>query len=180
LQPSTTGLFVTNLPFKFSDEDFAVVFTDAGTKPKSAKVVRNRNGRSKGYGFVEFENNVDQQKALKAVNTKVVAERELVVKVAMIEPQGEQKAEQPKPQQTQTAPQGQKAPAPAQSPAQTPAQTPAQQTSAPKQEVKATPATASPSTTKKEEVKPTEKKPAPTEAKKEPASPGKQQTPPKK
>jgi RNA recognition motif-containing protein len=88
---------VTNLPFKFSDEDFAVVFTDAGTKPKSAKVVRNRNGRSKGYGFVEFENNVDQQKALKAVNTKVVAERELVVKVAMIEPQGEQKAEQPSP-----------------------------------------------------------------------------------
>jgi len=173
LQPSTTGLFVTNLPFKFTDDDFGAVFTEAGTKPKSAKVVRNRNGRSKGYGFVEFENNGDQQKALKAVNGKTVAERELVVKIAMIEPQGEQKAEQAKPAQPATQPQGQK-PATTGSPAQ-PAPAKAE---APKTETKPATGSPAPAPAKKEEAKPAEKKP---EAKKEgaPASP-KTQAPPKK
>jgi len=47
--------------------------------------VKKRSGRSKGFGFVEFENEQDQQKALTAVNNKQVDGRELVVKVALAE-----------------------------------------------------------------------------------------------
>jgi len=86
--PSKTTLFVANLPFKMDDEQFAKVFKDAGLAYKSAHVVKNqRSGRSKGFGFVEFENEQDQQKALTTVNKKVVDERELVVKVALAEQQ---------------------------------------------------------------------------------------------
>jgi len=86
--PSKTTLFVANLPFKMDDEQFAQVFKDAGAAYKSAHVVKNqRSGRSKGFGFVEFENEQDQLKALSAVNNKVVDERELVVKIALAEQQ---------------------------------------------------------------------------------------------
>jgi RNA recognition motif-containing protein len=45
--------------------------------------VTKRNGRSKGFGFVEFKNTEDQQKALAAVEKKQVQGRDLIVKVAL-------------------------------------------------------------------------------------------------
>jgi RNA recognition motif-containing protein len=64
-------------------------------KFKSAHVVQKRNGRSKGFGFAEFDSHDDQQKALQALNAKKVDERELIVKVALTEQQqqGETKQE---------------------------------------------------------------------------------------
>jgi len=50
-----------------------------------AHVVRKRNNRSKGFGFVEFTNAADQEKALAATDKKLVGERELIVKIALTE-----------------------------------------------------------------------------------------------
>jgi len=44
----------------------------SGTKLKAAHVVRTRTGRSRGYGFVEFETEADQLEALKTCNGKDV------------------------------------------------------------------------------------------------------------
>jgi len=68
--PSKTTLFVSNLPFSFREEDLAKTFE--GTKFKEAHVALTRNGRSRGYGFVEFENEQDQQAALQAKNGQQV------------------------------------------------------------------------------------------------------------
>jgi len=84
-EESKTTLFVANLPFGLDDEGFAKVVVDLNIKPKSAHVVKKRNGRSKGYGFIEFENEEDQKKALDGLNKKVVEERELSVKIALTE-----------------------------------------------------------------------------------------------
>lgn len=84
---SQTTLFVANLPFSLDDAGFGKVFTDNGLKYKSAHVVQKRNGRSKGFGFAEFDGQEDQQKALQALNGKKVEERELIVKVALTEQQ---------------------------------------------------------------------------------------------
>lgn len=96
--PSKTLLFVANLPFKLDDNTFGQIFKDAGVTYKNAYVVKNqRSGRSKGFGFAEFENEADQQKALNAVNGKTVEERALVVKVALTEaPQPAKKPEENK------------------------------------------------------------------------------------
>jgi len=52
-----------------------------------AHVVKNRNGRSKGFGFVEFDNEADQKAALDA-SSKLSAEgRELIVKIALTAPE---------------------------------------------------------------------------------------------
>lgn len=83
--PSTTTLFVANLPFALEDEGFGKVLKDATLAYKSAHVVKKKSGRSKGFGFVEFDNEGDQQKALNALNNKQIEGRELVVKVALTE-----------------------------------------------------------------------------------------------
>jgi len=87
--PSATTLFVANLPFSVDSTGLAEIF--AGLNLKSAHVVLKRNNRSKGFGFVEFNNADDQAKALIAVDKKTVDNRELIVKVALTEPAGEHK-----------------------------------------------------------------------------------------
>jgi len=82
-------LFVANLPFSMDDEGFAKVFKDNTLAFKSAHVVKKKTGRSKGFGFAEFDNEKDQQAALAALNNKPVDGRELVVKVALIDEHAE-------------------------------------------------------------------------------------------
>lgn len=82
---SKTTLFVANLPFSLDDETFGKVFADDGLKFKSAHVVQKRNGRSKGFGFAEFDTEDDQKKALNALNNKKIQDRELIVKIALTE-----------------------------------------------------------------------------------------------
>jgi len=94
-EESKTTLFVANLPFKFDDAAFGKVFSDLNISYKSAHVVIKRNGLSKGYGFVEFNTEADQKKALSEVHGKTVEGRELSVKVALteIKTEGEGKKE---------------------------------------------------------------------------------------
>jgi len=83
--PSATTLFVANLPFGLDDEGLSKLFKDQ--KVTKAHVVKNRNGRSKGFGFVEFDNEADQKTALDA-SSKLSAEgRELIVKIALTAPE---------------------------------------------------------------------------------------------
>lgn len=79
--PSTTTLFVANLPFSVDDEALTKVFKDHNVT--KAHVVKNKTGRSKGFGFVEFAAEADQQKALKDFEKHLLEGRELIVKVAL-------------------------------------------------------------------------------------------------
>eukprot|EP01099_Mayorella_cantabrigiensis_P001549 TRINITY_DN1691_c0_g1_i1.p1 TRINITY_DN1691_c0_g1~~TRINITY_DN1691_c0_g1_i1.p1 ORF type:complete len:273 (-),score=87.03 TRINITY_DN1691_c0_g1_i1:111-929(-) len=92
--PSKTTLFVTNLPYSVEDKELGEIFGEF--KVKSASVVRRRNNRSKGFGFVEFENEADQQKALEKFNKHTVQGRELIIRIAFFEPSA------PKPETTET------------------------------------------------------------------------------
>lgn len=80
-EPSTTTLFVANLPFKISDDDLKAIFGEY--KVASAKVVRMRSGRSKGFGFIEMQNEEEQKRALGELKNVKVGERELTIKVAL-------------------------------------------------------------------------------------------------
>jgi len=67
---SQTAVFVANLPFSVTDEGLTKIFEDF--HPKNAHVVKTRNGRSRGYGFVDFETQADQAKAIEAKNQTLV------------------------------------------------------------------------------------------------------------
>jgi len=79
-EPSSTMLYVSNLPFSFEDNDLKKLF--AGFEIQSAYVATRRNGRSKGFGFVTFATSGDQQKALKATEGKELDGRAITIKVA--------------------------------------------------------------------------------------------------
>tara|TARA_R110002050_G_scaffold82305_7_gene176356 strand:+ start:502 stop:762 length:261 start_codon:yes stop_codon:yes gene_type:complete len=51
-------------------------------KPKEAHVVTGRGGRSKGFGFVVFDNKEGQQNALAKIDKTEVEGREVAVRVA--------------------------------------------------------------------------------------------------
>jgi len=83
---SKTTVFVANLPFSFIDENLVELFKECGGI-KTAHVVRTER-RSRGYGFVEFENKEGQENALKKMNDFPVKnsngeDRNLIVKIAV-------------------------------------------------------------------------------------------------
>ena len=79
-------LFVANLGFNIDDEGLAKLFTDAGIKVNSARIVRRRYGKprmSKGYGFVDVGDEEEQKKAIEALQGKDVGGRAIAVKIAV-------------------------------------------------------------------------------------------------
>jgi len=185
-EESKTTLFVANLPFSLDDEGFAKIITDLSLKLKTAHVVKKRNGRSKGYGFVEFDSEEDQQKALTALNKKIIDERELSVKVALTELKREEQQEEKKegaakPAEKKTAPAEKKA-APAEkkaAPAEKKA-APAEKKAAPAEKKASTPVVAPEKKAASPAPVPAEKKAAPAEKKASPAPEKKVATPEKK
>lgn len=85
-EPSKTMVFVANIGFDVNEEELSKLFTDAGIKVNTARIVRRRWGkprRSKGYGFVDVGSEEEQQKAIELLQGKEVGGRAIAVKVAV-------------------------------------------------------------------------------------------------
>jgi len=75
-------LYVGGLPFSTTDEELQELFAVHG-KVASAKVIFDRDsGRSKGFGFVEFENDDEGKAAEAAMNGSDVGGRSINVNEA--------------------------------------------------------------------------------------------------
>ncbi len=78
----STKLFVGSLPWAVSDDTLKAAFEPHG-KVVSAKVVTDRQtGRSRGFGFVEMENESDASKAIEALNGSELDGRNIIVSEA--------------------------------------------------------------------------------------------------
>jgi cold-inducible RNA-binding protein len=72
-------VFVGGLPFSTTDDELREIFAAHG-KVASANVVRDREtGRSKGFGFVEFEDTEEGKAAEKALNGSELGGRTISV-----------------------------------------------------------------------------------------------------
>jgi hypothetical protein len=81
LRPPTVGrkLYVGNLPYTVNDSDLEQLFSEFGTV-RSAQVVQDRGtGRSKGFGFVEMDSEVEAQAAMSGLHDREVHGRRLTV-----------------------------------------------------------------------------------------------------
>ena len=77
-----TKLFVGRLSFNTTDESLLALFAEYG-KVISARVATDRDSnQSKGFGFVEMENDEDAQKAISALDGQTFEDRNIVVNVA--------------------------------------------------------------------------------------------------
>ncbi len=71
-------LFVASLSFKIRDNELLDIFKSVGNV-LSAKVILDRDGRSKGYGFVEMETAQDADKAIMQLNGSNQFGRDIIV-----------------------------------------------------------------------------------------------------
>jgi RNA recognition motif-containing protein len=82
--PSTTRVHLSNLPFNLTDEELKAEF--AGYSISEAVIIRGIDGRSRGYGFVEFTNEADQARALREKATLTIKNRPATLQAARIRP----------------------------------------------------------------------------------------------
>jgi RNA recognition motif-containing protein len=75
-------LFVGSLPWAVNDEGLKQAFTPYGKVVSATVVVDRRSGRSKGFGFVEMENDSEAKAAIEALNGSELNGRNIVVNEA--------------------------------------------------------------------------------------------------
>ncbi len=83
------NIYVGNLSWAMSDEDLSTLFSEHGTVT-SAKILKDKmNGRSKGFGFVEMEDDEAAKAAIAALNEVEVQGRKLIVNESQPRAEGE-------------------------------------------------------------------------------------------
>ncbi len=83
------NIYVGNLSWQMTDDDLSSLFTQYGTVT-SAKILKEKNtGRSKGFGFVEMEDEEASKAAIAALNESEVQGRKLIVNESQPRPEGE-------------------------------------------------------------------------------------------
>lgn len=82
------NIYVGNLAYSVSDDDLKNAFEEFGDV-QSAKIITDRQtGRSKGFGFVEMENDDEAQKAIDALDSTEMDGRTVKVNKAKPKPSG--------------------------------------------------------------------------------------------
>jgi cold-inducible RNA-binding protein len=74
-------LYVGNLEYSITDEDLEKLFSTEGSVT-SAKVIRDPEGNSKGFGFVEMGNEEEATKAIEKYNKSIFKDRSIFVNAA--------------------------------------------------------------------------------------------------
>ena len=73
------NIYVGNLSWTMTDDDLSNLFTPYGSVT-SAKILKDKvTGRSRGFGFVEMEDDESAKSAIAALNESEIGGRKLVV-----------------------------------------------------------------------------------------------------
>ena len=76
------NLFVAGLPYDLDDDELMEIFEKFGVV-KSAKVAMDKEtGKSRGFGFVEMQNDAEAKDAIENLNDISLGKKPLVVKQA--------------------------------------------------------------------------------------------------
>lgn len=75
-------LYVGGLPYATTEEELKTAFSEAGTVSSVRIIIDRITNRSRGFGFVEFENDADADKAIETFDGKEFGGRTLVVNEA--------------------------------------------------------------------------------------------------
>lgn len=78
----SSKLYVGNLLYEVTDEDLKELFAPQGVVVSASVVKYHDSGRSKGFGFVEMEQEEDAKKAIDAMNGSDFKGRKLIVSEA--------------------------------------------------------------------------------------------------
>ncbi len=77
-----TNIYVGNLPFNTTNEDLENLFAQYGDVSRAQVISDRETGRSRGFGFVEMEDDNAAQAAIEATDGSDFGGRDLKVNVA--------------------------------------------------------------------------------------------------
>lgn len=76
-------VFIGNLPFQAQDEELQRWFAEHSIYPAGVAIVKHRvTGKSRGFGFADFDRPEDAAAAVDALNGMELAGRQLVLSLA--------------------------------------------------------------------------------------------------
>ncbi|MGW8316659.1 MAG: RNA recognition motif domain-containing protein [Bacteroidales bacterium] len=76
------NIYVGNLDFKVNEQELEKLFSEYGTV-SSVKIITDKySGRSKGFGFVEMEDQDEAKKAIQVLDGSSYGNRKMVVNEA--------------------------------------------------------------------------------------------------
>ena len=76
-------LFIGNLPYQASEAELQDFFSQAGVQSDSVQIIRDKfTGQARGFGFAEFSNDAEADRAVQSCNGKEFMGRALVVNEA--------------------------------------------------------------------------------------------------
>ena len=79
----TRKVFVGNVPFQAGDEDLRGWFTNQSVFPAGVAIVKHRvTGKSRGFGFADFDRPEDAEAAVNALNGLELLGRRLMLSLA--------------------------------------------------------------------------------------------------
>jgi len=77
-----TKLYIGNLPYSTTEDDLRNMFADYGAVLSATLITDRDSGRSKGFGFVELEDDAKAQEAITALDKSAMGDRTIFVSVA--------------------------------------------------------------------------------------------------
>lgn len=75
-------LFVGNLPWSATNDDLQQLFSAHGAVTSATIITDKMSGRSRGFGFVEMENDAEAEAAIAALNNSDMDGRKIMVNEA--------------------------------------------------------------------------------------------------
>ena len=78
----STKLYIGNLPYSLKESELSDTFKQHGNVISAKVVTDKESGKSKGFGFIEMENENEANSAIKALNGTELKGRKLVVATA--------------------------------------------------------------------------------------------------
>lgn len=80
-------IYIGNIPYSMKEQDLIDVFQEFGPVESAKVIIDKKTKRSKGYGFVEMQNEKEELDAIEGVNGRELGGRK--VKVSKANPKKE-------------------------------------------------------------------------------------------
>ncbi len=75
-------IFVAGLPYDLDDDELVEIFEKFGTIISAKVAIDKETGKSKGFGFIEMQNDAEALDAIESLNDISLGKKPLVVKKA--------------------------------------------------------------------------------------------------
>ena len=76
------NIFIAGLTYQITEQDLRELFEDYGTVSSAKIIIDNFTGRSRGFGFVEMDDEADAKRAIEQLNDAEYDGRRITVNVA--------------------------------------------------------------------------------------------------